>query len=104
MKLTMIYTLCGSVDEAKKIAQFLIGQNAAACVNILSPTTSHYRWEGKIETATEIPVLVKTSAEKANEAADVIRTHHAYKTPAIVTWEADSANPSYSTWVKENLA
>ncbi len=104
MKLSMIYTLCGSVDEAKKIAQFLIGQNAAACVNILSPAESFYRWEGKVEHTSEIPMLVKTTPDKSDTAGHIIKTHHGYKVPAIAVWEADGANEDYMAWVKENLA
>jgi periplasmic divalent cation tolerance protein len=103
MQFSMIYTLCGSTDEAKKIAQFLIGENAAACVNILSPTESFYRWEGKLEHSQEIPVLIKTPRDRCEDAVQVIKTHHAYEIPAIIVWDAESANEDYSSWVKENL-
>ena len=99
----MIYTLCGSADEARTIADVLIEKNLAACVNIMSPATSIYRWKGKVEEATEIQLLIKTTPEHEDEAVRVITALHTYETPAIIKWDAASVHIDYSQWIAENL-
>jgi len=60
----IVVTTCGSVEEAQKIARELVERRVAACVNIVSPIQSVYRWQGKVESATEWLLLIKTTAER----------------------------------------
>jgi periplasmic divalent cation tolerance protein len=103
MKMIMLYTLCGSADEARTIADVLIEKNAAACVNIMSPATSIYRWKGKVEESNEIPLMIKTSTDREDEAVRIIMALHSYETPAIIKWDAASVHTDYSQWMTENL-
>ncbi len=103
MKMVMIYTACGTLEECKKISYALLEKRTAACVNILSPITAVYPWKGKIEEASEIPMLIKTLAGNLEEAVQIIRKNHTYEIPGIIYWSADSLNGDYSDWMKENL-
>ena len=103
MKMVMIYTACGTLEECKKISYALLDKRVAACVNILPSITAIYPWKGKIEEASEIPMLIKTFATHQEEAVQIIRRHHSYDIPGIVYWDAESLNGDYSEWMKENL-
>lgn len=84
---------------ANALATALIERRVAACVNVLSECTSVYRWQGKVETATEIPMLVKTSAAAYPELERVIRELHPYELPDIVAVPIGCGLPEYLDWV-----
>lgn len=99
----LIYTLCGSQDEAETLARHLVTEKLAACVNIGAPVTSIYQWEEQIETATEIPLLVKSLSMMKDRVFTVVKEMHSYTVPVILSWEADSLNPAYTEWMKQCL-
>ena len=84
---------------ALKIAQALVERKLAACVNILAECTSVYRWQGKLETATEVPLLVKTRAEIYDEVESAIKGLHPYELPEIVAVRIERGSPEYLDWV-----
>ncbi len=90
--------------SASRLAQALIERRHAACVNILADCTSIYRWEGKIETATEVPVMIKTSASGYAKVEESIREHHRYKVPEIVSIPVTGGLPAYLEWVASESA
>src|SRR5258706_10947987 len=69
---------------ALNLAQELVAKRLAACVNVLAECTSVYRWEGRIKSATEVPVLIKTRAQRYDEVEAAIRRLHPYELPEIV--------------------
>jgi periplasmic divalent cation tolerance protein len=85
--------------SASRIATLLIEQRHAACVNILADCTSIYRWQGKVETATEVPLLVKTSATAYTRVEELIRANHPYELPEIVGIPVGHGLPAYLEWV-----
>jgi len=87
--------------SAEKIAHILIAEHAAACVNILAECTSAYRWQGKIETATEIPLLIKSTRTAYSQVEKIIRTHHPYELPEIIAVSVVSGLPAYLDWVRQ---
>lgn len=99
----LIYTVCGSQEEANALAAWLVTGKLAACVNILAPITSVYQWEGRLETAVEVPLLVKTMAEKTEQVFTAMKEKHSYNIPVILSWEAESLNPAYTEWMKQSL-
>lgn len=103
MKMIMIYTACATADECKTIARALLDKQMVACVNILAPITAMYPWKGKLEEATETPMIIKTFASHQEEAVHIIKKMHPYETPGIVCWDADSLDDGYSGWMKENI-
>lgn len=85
--------------SAEKLADSLVSQRLAACVNILSPCRSIYRWEGKVESAEEIPLFIKTAASVYPALEAAIRAAHPYETPEIVAFRIDHGLPDYLDWL-----
>lgn len=77
----------------------MVEQGLAACVNILGACTSIYRWEGRIEKATEVPALFKVAADRAEALVHEIAAVHSYDVPAIVVWPVGHAPERYVQWV-----
>lgn len=86
--------------SAEKLAAVLIEQRLAACVNVQSPCTSVYRWQGKVETATEVPVFIKTTRERYPALEAAIRAHHPYELPEIIAVPLVAGLPAYLEWVR----
>ena len=87
-------------ESAEKLAQLLVGQRLAACVNLLAPCTSVYRWQGIVETATEVPVLIKTTLERYPALESAIRANHPYELPEIIAVSLSAGLPAYLEWLK----
>ncbi len=90
-------------DSAERLAAQLIEQGLAACVNVLAPCFSVYRWQGRVETATEVPVFIKTTraAYPALEAA--IRAAHPYELPEIIAVPLTVGLPAYLDWIGQQI-
>ena len=84
---------------AKQIANALIEARAAACVNILANCESVYRWQGTVETATEIPLLIKTSASAYPRVERILREYHPYAVPEVIAIPITHGLPAYLAWV-----
>ena len=87
--------------SAEKLAETLIESRIAACVNILAPCRSVYRWEGKVQHDEEHPMLIKTTTEGYPALEAAIRAGHPYELPEIVAVPAGPGLPAYFDWVKE---
>jgi periplasmic divalent cation tolerance protein len=88
-------------ESAQRLADALIAQRAAACVNILAPCTSVYRWQGQIESAQEVPVLIKTTRAAYPTLEKIIREHHPYELPEIIAFPVEAGLPGYLHWVAQ---
>lgn len=99
----IVLTTCGSQEEGAKIAHHLVENRLAACVNVIPQISSTYRWEGKVETAQEWLLLVKTTAEKFAEVRDAIRSLHSYQLPECVAIAIDDGSPAYLKWIDESM-
>jgi len=86
-------------EAAIGLAQELVLQKLAACVNVLAAGTSFYRWEGKIETAQEVPVLIKTRAALYAEVEAAIIARHPYELPEIIAVPVIRGLPGYLEWI-----
>jgi periplasmic divalent cation tolerance protein len=86
---------------ADKIARALVDQKLAACVNILAQCSSVYRWQGNVETATEIPLLIKTRADIYAEVEAAIKSLHPYELPEIVAVPVVQGSPEYLAWIND---
>ncbi len=87
-------------QSADALARQLIERRAAACVNRFAPCTSTYRWEGKVETATEVPLLIKTTRAAWPRLEQLIREAHPYELPEIVAVPVEQGLPAYLDWVR----
>ncbi len=95
----LVITNLPDAASAAKLAQQLIEARAAACVNQLAPCTSTYRWQGKIETATEVPLLIKTTQAAYPRLEKLIRAAHPYELPEIIAVPMSDGLPAYLDWV-----
>ncbi len=95
----LVITNLPDAASAAKLAQQLIEVRAAACVNQLAPCTSTYRWQGKIETATEVPLLIKTTQAAYPRLEKLIRAAHPYELPEIIAVPVSDGLPAYLDWV-----
>lgn len=84
---------------AQHLAEAVIENHAAACVNILAECSSVYRWQGKVESATEVPMLIKTTREAYTRLEETIRVHHPYELPEIIAVPVTAGWPAYLHWV-----
>jgi len=85
--------------SALKLAGELVEQRLAACVNVLAECSSVYRWEGRVKSATEVPVLIKTRAQRYDEVEAEIRRLHPYELPEIVAVPVVRGLDEYLEWV-----
>lgn len=99
MEIYLVITNLPDRDSAAKLAHALIKQRLAACVNILSPCRSVYRWKGKIEDAEEFPMLIKTTRARYAELEAAIRAGHPYELPEIIAVLLTEGLPAYLEWV-----
>lgn len=86
--------------SAAKLAAILIEQRLAACVNVQSPCASVYRWQGQVETATEVPVFIKTTRDRYAALEQAIKAHHPYELPEIIAVPLVAGLPAYLDWVR----
>ncbi|HEU0201814.1 MAG TPA: divalent-cation tolerance protein CutA [Burkholderiaceae bacterium] len=95
----IVLTNCPDAATAERIARSLVENRLAACVNQLAPVASVYRWEGRIEHASEVPLLVKTTRERFAGVEEAIRTLHPYSVPEIVAVPVVAGFLPYLRWV-----
>lgn len=95
----IVLTTLPDAEAARALAERLVDAGRAACVNILAPCTSVYRWQGVRETATEVPLLIKTTADGYAALEAEIRAHHPYELPEIVAVPVVRGLPAYLDWV-----
>jgi periplasmic divalent cation tolerance protein len=99
----VVLTTVSSAEEAKRIAHALVEERLAACVNIAGDTESIYRWEGEVENAQEILLLIKTRVEKIEALEAAVRRLHSYDVPEFVILKVDGGSPAYLKWMDESL-
>ena len=94
---------CNTPDckTATRISEKLIRHHAAACVNILPAVRSIYRWQGKIESAEEVTLLIKTTDQRFDQASQIILAEHPYEVPEIIALPLSAGLPAYLRWITE---
>jgi periplasmic divalent cation tolerance protein len=103
MSVVSIYTIFATADEAERIGRAMVEERLAACINILGPVRSIYRWQGAIETSNEVAAIFKTSHAQADSLITRIAALHSYDVPCIATWPIDKILASYAEWVEDSV-
>ena len=98
----IVLTTAGSQEEARKIANALVERRLAACVNIVPQVESIYRWQGKVETAEESLLLIKTQAELFDRVSNAVKELHSYDLPECLMLEVAAGSPEYLDWIAKN--
>jgi len=99
----VVLSTAGSEDEARKIAHHLVEHQLAACVNIVPGIESIYRWQGKVETAREWLLLIKTTTEKFPAVRDAIRKLHSYDLPECIAIQIEDGSAEYVQWIGDSV-
>ena len=99
----LVFVTTPSLEEARKLVQGILDQRLAACVNLLPGVESHYWWQGKLETAGEVMLVIKSSAEQFEALAGYVRKHHSYECPEIVATAPHEISPAYRSWWDESM-
>jgi periplasmic divalent cation tolerance protein len=94
-----VYIVAADADEANRIAEALVAERLAACVNILGAVRSIYRWQGQVERADEVALIAKTATALFDRLATRVRELHSYDTPAIVAWPIVAGDAAYLDWI-----
>jgi len=102
MSVVSVYVVFANAEEAERIGRAVVEERLAACINILGPIRSIYRWKGKIETAEEVAAILKTHHWNSDALIERIAALHSYDVPCIVTWPIDKVLRSYADWIEDN--
>jgi periplasmic divalent cation tolerance protein len=100
----VVLTTAASGDEANKIAEALVERRLAACVNVVGPISSVYRWKENVERAQEWLLIVKTTAEVVDAVGSAIKELHSYELPECVALPIEGGSEAYLEWIGENVA
>lgn len=99
----IVLSTASSADEARKIANHLVGNRLAACVNIVPKIESVYRWQGKVESSAEWLLLIKTTDEKFPNVRNAIRELHSYDLPECIAIVVEDGSAEYLDWIAESV-
>lgn len=101
--IALFYVVCGSKAEAQKIAHKLLETQLIACANIGAAIQSLYKWKGKVEEATEYPLLLKSTPENFEKIETVLKKVHSYDCPCLIMIPSDRVNSDYQKWLTAQL-
>lgn len=95
----LVLSTAASREEADRIAHALVEEHLAACVNVVPAIASVYRWQGSVETASEILLLIKTTAENLDAVESTLRRLHSYELPEFLVLQPEAATQAYADWL-----
>ncbi|MCD6452043.1 MAG: divalent-cation tolerance protein CutA [Acidobacteria bacterium] len=102
-KKVIIFTTTETEKEAEKIANALLEDRIAACVNIIPKIRSRYWWQGKIEKSGETLLLIKTKENLVSRVEERIKSLHSYECPEVVAIEISEGSADYLDWIEQTL-
>ena len=99
----LVLSMVGTREDGERIAEALVGERLAACVNVLPGLRSVYRWKDAVERADELLLLIKTRAERLEEMGARLRALHPYEVPEIVVLSIAGGHGPYLDWIAANV-
>jgi periplasmic divalent cation tolerance protein len=103
MDYRLLYTTCGSMEEARDIGGRLVKAGLVACVNIFDGMNSMYVWEGQLQDDKEVVMIAKTTEERVEAVMEKIRAAHSYDCPCILSLPISDGNPPFLAWIAEQV-
>jgi periplasmic divalent cation tolerance protein len=100
----MMMTASDDAEQADRLARLLVDRRLAACVQVLAPVRSTYRWHGEVEQADEHLLLIKTTQARVAEVSDAILEHNIYELPEITIAELRGGSDLYLAWLRQSVA
>ena len=98
----LVLTTCSGTITAKQIAQDLVANDVAACVNIIPGLTSYFKWSHKVESDVELLLLIKTTSEHFPAVQKRIKSLHPYELPEIIAVSIKDGLEEYLRWIEDN--
>ncbi len=98
-----VLTTAGSEEEAERISSALVERRLAACVQVIGPISSRYRWQGEVEQAREWMCLAKTDAARYPAVEAAIRENHSYEEPEVIAMPIAAGSRGYLRWISDNV-
>ncbi|MEO1131350.1 MAG: divalent-cation tolerance protein CutA [Cyanobacteria bacterium J06639_1] len=99
-----VVTTVASRDEGDRLAKILVEERLAACVQVIGPIHSTYRWDGDVKVSEEWQCQIKSRAEVFNALKESIRKHHSYDVPEILAVPIGLGNADYLSWIEKNVS
>jgi periplasmic divalent cation tolerance protein len=99
----IVFVTCESKEQAETIAQALVTDKLAACVNVLPGVRSCYVWEEKLTWSDEVLLLIKTVRERFDQVQDRVKALHSYQVPEIMAVSIDAAFDKYAAWIEDSM-
>jgi periplasmic divalent cation tolerance protein len=99
----IVFVTCETMEQAEKIAETVVGEKLAACVNIVPGVRSCYMWERKLTWSNEVLLLVKTTRGRFGQLQDRVKALHSYQVPEIASVDIDDVNAQYADWIDESV-
>ena len=100
----MVYMTAENPEQAKNIAQTLVGERMAACVNIIPGMKSFYWWEGKVAEGQETVVIAKTTQAHVSRLTERVKALHSYSCPCVVALPVEGGNADFLAWIEAETA
>jgi len=104
MDMLLVFTNMPTRESAEELARQLIDLRVAACVNLLAPCRSVYRWKDRVDVDEEHPMLIKTTRERYADLESALRFAHPYEIPEIIAVPVEAGLPEYLQWVADETA
>lgn len=99
----VVFITTPNSDEANSLAEKIVRDKLAACVQVLPEITSHYYWDGAVQKESEHLLLIKTLEEKFDELQRLVKENHSYEVPEIVGISSENVSAEYLSWMKKYL-
>lgn len=103
MSVVSVYAVFANAGEAERIGRQVIEERLAACVNLLGPVRSIYRWQGAVQQADEVAAIFKTTQVRADALITRIAGLHSYDVPCVAVWPIDKLLADYADWVEASV-
>jgi len=104
MSIIICLVACPSQEVGSALATLLVDRHMAACVQVLPPMKSVYRWKGEVCIDEEVLLLIKTSDSLTEQVRKVIEENHPYEVPEFVALKASEVSEKYATWLQANVS
>jgi periplasmic divalent cation tolerance protein len=99
----VVLSTCNSADEAERLGRRLVDERLAACVNVISPVRSFYRWKGVVQDASEWLLIIKSSRHLFAPLRAALESAHSYEVPEIIAVPVIEGSPNYLSWIEQEL-
>jgi periplasmic divalent cation tolerance protein len=99
--LRVVLVTAPSAEVGEKIARTVVEERLVACVNVLAGVTSIYRWQGRVEQASEVLLVMKTVQDRLATLTSRVKELHPYSVPEVLALPVDAALPAYAEWIAE---